>query len=110
MTPPARASLKDRVLEAVFGKQGTPAEQALAKAARPPRNIRTAYAFLHGASACSVLALFLWSHAWLPFVESRISSMWFWSAFGLNVLLRFVWEEISKRYEQRAKARLVESV
>ena len=108
MTPPARENLKDQVMDAVFGKRGTPAEQALAKAARPPRNIQTTYDILFGASFFSMLVLLLWSHAWLPFVESRISRMWFWSAFGLNLLLRLVWEQITNHYERRAKARLAE--
>ncbi len=108
MTPPASYSLIDQVLDAVFGKVGTPEEQALAKAARPPRNIQTAYDILHAASFFSVLVLFLWSHAWLPFVETRIGGNWLWAALALNVLLRFAWEQITRHYERRAKVRFAE--
>jgi len=109
MTPSPTPSITSRVLDIVFGKHGTPEEQELAKAARPPRNVQMPYDILHVFSVCLMLVMFLWSYGWLPFVESRISNTWFLLALGFNILLRFAWEEIIKRYKRRAKARLAES-
>lgn len=109
MTPSPRPSITSRVLDIVFGKHGTPEEQALAEAARPPRSVQMPYDIVSGLSACLVLVTFLWSYGWLPLVDSRLNNAWLLLALGFNVLLRFIWEkEIAARYRRRAKARLAE--
>ena len=108
MTPSPSPSITSRVLDIVFGKRGTPEEQALAIAARPPRKVQIPYEILLLLSVCLVLITFLWSYGWLPFVESRISNIWLLLALGFNILLRFAGEEIAKRCRRRAKASLAE--
>jgi hypothetical protein len=100
-THPSKNSLS-RVLDVIFGArlQGEDAERA--RAERPPRSVRAAYDILHLGSFLSVVVLFLWSHGWLPFVESQGESIWFWYAFGLNVLLRFGWDQLTAYYRRRA--------
>ena len=108
MTPSPSPSITSRVLDIVFGKRVTPEEQALAIAARPPRNVQMPYDILLGLSVFLVLLTFLWSYGWLPLVDSRLSMNWFFLALGFNLLLRFAGEEIAKRYMRRAKANLAE--
>lgn len=110
MTPPQFKTLKDGFLDFVFGKRRTPEEQALAKAALPPRNIRRIYDLMHLLSAASVLIVFLWTFGWLPLGESRLDRGWFWPVFGLNVALRLVWDVITRHYEPLAKARMSEAL
>lgn len=109
MTPPPREDLKDWVLNLVFGKQGTPEERALAMASRPPRVMRIIFGILAVAALCSMLVTYLWSHGWLPFVDSQISDLWWFSAIGFTVLLNFVVDRMCNRYARAAKARLTES-
>lgn len=103
MTSATRASASTRALDWLFGKAGTPEDRALAEASRPPRAMQTAFDVLHLASACAVLVTFPWSYGWLPFVDSRIDSLWFSLALGANVLLRFGWERTTAYYRRSAR-------
>ena len=104
MTADARPSPLTRVLDFLFGKSLTPEEKRRFEAARPPKAIESAYRVLYLASFLAVLTVFLWSYGWLPFVDSRLDRGWFWPVFGVNVLLRFGWEQVKGLYERRASA------
>ena len=103
--PPAPATnLPGRVLDVIFGKklEGEDAERALAE--RPPKWACTVYGALLWASFLVAFALLAWDWGWIPFVDSRIDTIWTAVALGANALLRLVWEQVTHRYERRAKA------
>ncbi|GEM_PF-6904063 len=106
MSLPSLKAFGARTMEFLFGRRLTPAEQEAAKAARPPEHIRTPFSVIRWIMLFAVLGTFLWSHGWLPFVRSRIDLNWFWLAFGVDVLQRFAWEQITKHYQGQTEARM----
>lgn len=106
MPPTPAKNLLDRVLDVVFGKklEGEEAERARALAARLPRWASTIYFFLLWASVLLAGALLAWHWGWIPFLDSRIDSIWSVAAVGVNVVLRLAWEQISSRHARRAEA------
>jgi hypothetical protein len=104
MTADARPSPLTRVLDILFGKSLTHEQRRRFEASRPPKAIERAYGVLYLASFLAVLTVFLWGYGWLPFVDSRLDKGWFWPVFGVNVLLRLGWEQVTGFYERRARA------
>lgn len=106
MTPSPSPSIASRVLDIVFGKklEGEEAERALAE--RPPQWASTVYLVLSGALVFLAFALLAWSSGWIPFIESRIDSIWAGAALGGNVLLGEAWRWIPRRYVRRVKTGL----
>lgn len=104
MTLAARPSVMTRVLDFLFGKSLTTEERRGFDESQPPKVIENVYRVLHLVSAAAVLVIFLWSYGWLPFVDSRLENRWFWPVFGVNVLLRFGWEQVTGYYKRRARA------
>ena len=109
MSPPPE-SLKDRLLDVVFGRRATAEELEFAKTTAPPEYMQMIYRIVMPASVGAVLVALLWSEGWLPFVASQIDRRWVFLALGLNIAIRFLWEGLSKHYERRAKARLSQPV
>ena len=71
-----------RVLDVIFGERLRGEDAERAREEGPPRAVRVAYDILHLGSVLSVVVLFLWSRGWLPFVDSRGESIWFWHEIG----------------------------
>lgn len=104
MTSDARPPFLTRVLDLVFGKAVSSEERETLEASLPPETVINGYRVLQPISVAAVLTTFLWTYGWLPLVDSRIDRNWFWLAFGVNVLLRFGWEQVTGYYTRRARA------
>ncbi len=105
MPPDPAKNLLDRFLDVVFGKklEGYDADRARAEWA--PQWARTGYFVLSGASIFLAFAILAWSWGWLPFMDSRVDSIWAAAALGVNMLLREAWQWLTRRHERRAKSR-----
>ncbi|MDZ4111192.1 MAG: hypothetical protein U1E18_16530 [Brevundimonas sp.] len=98
----------DRVLDVIFGKtlEGEDAERVRARAQHLPKWACTVYFALLWTTFLGATALFAWHWGWIPFLESRIDSIWALAALGGNALIRMAWEQITSRAERRAKTGL----
>ena len=107
--PPTQAkNLLDRVLDIIFGKklEGEDAELLRARAQHLPKWASTVYLALLWTTFLGATALLAWHWGWIPFLESRIESIWSLAALGGNALIRMAWEQITSRAERRAKTGL----
>ena len=92
-------------MDIVFGKRMTAEERSVAEACAPPRSFRAAFHVLQISSLLCTLILILSKWGWLPLVDPQIGSDWFWTAFGVNLVIRLGWEQITGLYKRRAAAR-----
>ena len=97
-------NLAGRFLDVVFGKKLEGEEAARARGEGLPSWARRIYGVLLWSSFLGAVALFMWSKGWLPFVDTKIDSVWALAALGLNALLRSECEWITRRHDRRAKA------
>ncbi|MBF0664188.1 MAG: hypothetical protein IR159_01355 [Brevundimonas sp.] len=96
-------NLASRFLDVVFGKKLEGEEAALARGEGLPQWVRQGRHVLIWSTVLGFIATFLWSRGWLPFVDTRIDSIWPVAAVGLSAVIQSGWSWIVRRHERKTR-------
>src|SRR5690606_978347 len=78
-------------------------EAALARGEGLPQWVRQGRHVLIWSTVLGFIATFLWSRGWLPFVDTRIDSIWPVAAVGLSAVIQSGWSWIVRRHERKTR-------